>query len=97
MVWVGRMAVIVSMLLAVAIAPFLGIDKKGGFEYIQEYTGFVSPGILAMFLLGFFWKKTTSNAALFATVGGFALSILFKILPAWSICSFLRLPVSPKL
>ncbi|MBN8864904.1 MAG: sodium/sugar symporter [Sphingobacteriales bacterium] len=81
MVWVGRMAVIVSMLLAVAIAPFLGIDKKGGFEYIQEYTGFVSPGILAMFLLGFFWKKTTSNAALFATVGGFALSILFKILP----------------
>lgn len=81
MVWIGRMAVIVSMLLAVAIAPFLGIDKKGGFEYIQEYTGFVSPGILAMFLLGFFWKKTTSNAALFATVGGFALSILFKILP----------------
>lgn len=81
MVWIGRMAVIVSMLLAVAIAPFLGIDKKGGFEYIQEYTGFVSPGILAMFLLGFFWKKTTSNAALFATVGGFTLSILFKILP----------------
>ncbi|MBP7556991.1 MAG: sodium/sugar symporter [Chitinophagaceae bacterium] len=81
MVWIGRMAVVVSMLLAVAIAPFLGIDKKGGFEYIQEYTGFVSPGILAMFLLGFFWKKTTSNAALFATVGGFALSILFKILP----------------
>jgi len=81
MVWIGRMAVIVSMLLAVLIAPFLGIDKKGGFEYIQEYTGFVSPGILAMFLMGFFWKKTTSNAALFATVGGFALSILFKILP----------------
>ena len=53
MVWIGRMAVIVSMLLAVMIAPFLGIDKKGGFEYIQEYTGFVSPGILAMFLLGF--------------------------------------------
>ena len=35
-----------------------------------------------MFILGFFWKKTTSNAALFATIGGFALSILFKILPA---------------
>lgn len=80
---VGRIAVLVSMVLAVLIAPFLGIDKKGGFEYIQEYTGFVSPGILAMFLLGFFWKKTTSNAALFATIGGFLLSILFKIMPKW--------------
>lgn len=89
MVWIGRVAVIVSMLLAVIIAPFLGIDKKGGFEYIQEYTGFVSPGILAMFLLGFFWKKTTSNAALFATVGGFALSILFKILPRFVDLQFL--------
>lgn len=79
---IGRTAVIFSMLLAVVIAPFLGIDKKGGFEYIQEYTGFVSPGIFAMFILGFFWKKTTSNAALFATVGGFLLSILFKVLPA---------------
>lgn len=83
LVWTGRAVVIVAMLIAVLIAPFLGIDKKGGFEYIQEYTGFVSPGILAMFLLGFFWKKTTSNAALFATVGGFALSIIFKLLPQW--------------
>ncbi|RYY98355.1 MAG: sodium transporter [Chitinophagaceae bacterium] len=77
----GKLTVIVSMLIAVLIAPFLGIDKKGGFEFIQEYTGFVSPGIFAMFLLGFFWKKTTSNAALFATIGGFALSVLFKFLP----------------
>ena len=81
MVSVGRMTIIASMLIAVAIAPFLGIDKKGGFEFIQEYTGFVSPGIFAMFLLGFFWKKTTSNAALFATVGGFILSVIFKFLP----------------
>ncbi|MBX3240215.1 MAG: sodium/sugar symporter [Chitinophagaceae bacterium] len=83
LVYVGRIAVLVSMILAVLIAPFLGIDKKGGFEYIQEYTGFVSPGIFAMFLLGFFWKKTTSNAALFATIGGFLLSIIFKVLPKW--------------
>lgn len=83
MVWIGRAAVIAAMLLAVIIAPFLGIDKKGGFEFIQEYTGFVSPGIFAMFLLGFFWKKTTSNAALFATIGGFVLSVLFKALPQW--------------
>jgi SSS family solute:Na+ symporter len=81
MVSIGRIAVIVAMLIAVMIAPFLGIDKKGGFEFIQEYTGFVSPGIFAMFILGFFWKKTTSNAALFATIGGFIFSIIFKFLP----------------
>ncbi len=78
---VGRWVIVISMIMAVVIAPYLGIDKKGGFQYIQEYTGFVSPGILAMFLLGFFWKKATSNAALFATIGGFILSIIFKFMP----------------
>jgi SSS family solute:Na+ symporter len=77
------------MILAVIIAPQLGIDKKGGFQFIQEYTGFFSPGIFAMFILGFFWKKTTSNAALFATLGGFGLSVLFKFLPGWVDLSFL--------
>ncbi len=76
----GQIAVVVSMLIAVLIAPFLGIDK-GGLNYIQEYTGFVSPGIFAMFLMGFFWRKTTANAALFATVGGFLFSVLLKFLP----------------
>ncbi|RRN76696.1 sodium transporter, partial [Pseudoxanthomonas sp. SGD-10] len=85
----GKITVVVSMILAVIIAPYLGIDKKGGFQYIQEYTGFVSPGIFAMFLLGFFWKKTTSNAALFATIGGFLLSVFFKVLPNFADLSFL--------
>ena len=89
MVNVGRWVIIVAMLLAVIIAPHLGIDKKGGFQFIQEYTGFVSPGILAMFLLGFFWKKATSNAALFATVGGFIISVIFKKLPEWTNLEFL--------
>lgn len=88
-VWIGRVTIIIAMLLAVIIAPFLGIDKKGGFQYIQEYTGFVSPGIFAMFLLGFFWKKTTSNAALFATISGFVLSVFFKFLPQIVNLSFL--------
>ncbi|MFC3365402.1 sodium/sugar symporter [Pedobacter fastidiosus] len=77
----GKVAVVVAMILGVIIAPHLGIDKKGGFQYIQEYTGFVSPGIFAMFILGFFWKRATSNAALFATIGGFGLSLLLKFLP----------------
>lgn len=86
---IGRWTVVVAMLLAVIIAPFMGIDKKGGFQYIQEYTGFVSPGVFAMFIMGFFWKKTTSNAALFATLGGFALSVLFKVMPEYVDLSFL--------
>ncbi len=89
MVQVGKITVIVAMLLAVIIAPLMGIDKKGGFQYIQEYTGFVSPGIFAMFILGFFWKKTSSNAALFATVGGFAFSLFFKFIPSVIDLSFL--------
>jgi len=88
-VQVGRWVIVISMIMAVIIAPYLGIDKKGGFQYIQEYTGFVSPGILAMFLLGFFWKKATSNAALFATIGGFLLSIIFKFMPEYVDLQFL--------
>lgn len=83
MVWIGRVTVLVSMIAAFLIAPFMGIDKKGGFQYIQEYTGFVSPGILAMFVMGFFWQRTTSAAAMFATIGGFLLSVLLKFLPAF--------------
>jgi SSS family solute:Na+ symporter len=90
MVRVGKWAVFIAMMLAVVIAPHLGIDKKGGFEFIQEYTGFVSPGVFAMFILGFFWKKTSSNAAMFATIGGFILSVLFKFLPNWMNLEFLN-------
>ena len=85
---IGKMVVVSALLIAVLIAPHLGIDK-GGLNYIQEYTGFVSPGIFAMFLLGLFWKKTSSNAALFATIGGFLFSVLFKFLPQWVDLSFL--------
>ena len=89
MVQVGKITVLAAMLLAVVIAPFLGIDKKGGFEFIQEYTGFVSPGIFAMFIMGFFWKKTSSNAAMFATIGGFVLSVILKFLPNYMNLEFL--------
>ena len=88
MVNTGKITIVVVMFLAVIIAPFLGIEK-GGFKFIQEFTGFVSPGIFAMFILGFFWKRTTSSAALFATVGGFALSVILKYLPGWTDLSFL--------
>lgn len=89
LVKIGKIVVLIAMLLAVVIAPLMGIDKKGGFQYVQEYTGFVSPGIFAMFILGFFWKKTTSNAALFATIGGVIFSFILKFIPAAVDLSFL--------
>ena len=93
LVSVGKIAVVVSMILAILLSLALGEklmgEGKQGFQYIQEYTGFVSPGIFAMFILGFFWKKTTSNAALFAIIGGFAFSVLFKFLPGMMDLSFL--------
>ncbi|MFN8306271.1 MAG: sodium/sugar symporter [Ferruginibacter sp.] len=93
LVQVGKLAVLVSMLLAIVLSLALGEklmgEGKQGFQYIQEYTGFVSPGIFAMFILGFFWKKTSSNAALFAILGGFLLSVLFKFLPGMVDLSFL--------
>ena len=93
LVSVGKMAVVISMILAILLSLVLGEklmgEGKQGFQYIQEYTGFVSPGIFAMFILGFFWKKTTSNAALFAIIGGFLFSVLFKFLPGMMDLSFL--------
>ena len=70
-----------GILLTFGLGNALMGEGKQGFQYIQEYTGFVSPGIFAMFLLGFFWKKTTSDAALFATIGGFVFSVILKFLP----------------
>ena len=83
-VWIGKCTIVVAMGIAIALAPRLGIDKEGGFQFIQKYTGFVSPGIFAMFIMGFFWRRTTSNAALFATLGGFACSCFLEFLPRWA-------------
>lgn len=95
MVWLGRLSVIVSISLAVLLSLLVGEklmgEGKQGFQYIQEYTGFVSPGIFAMFILGFFWKRTTSNAALFATIGGFVFSLILKVLPRFVDLSFLEM------
>lgn len=92
LVWVGRVTIVVAMILAIIISPYMGIDK-GGFQFIQEMTGLVSPGLFAAFLLGFFWKKTNSAGAMFAIVGGFllAFSMHNNWLPGadWSTVPFL--------
>jgi SSS family solute:Na+ symporter len=80
MVNVGRWAVIVASVIAIIVAPALrSFDQV--YQFIQEYVGFISPGIFAIFLLGFFWKRTTSNAALVAALITIPLSIFFKFLP----------------
>lgn len=93
LVVLGKYSVVVAMILGVILSLVIGSalmgEGKQGFQYIQEYTGFVSPGIFAMFFLGFFWKKATSNAALFATIGGFIFSVFFKFLPYFANLKFL--------
>jgi SSS family solute:Na+ symporter len=75
LVIVGRIVIVVAMILAIVISPFMGIEKKGGFQFIQEMTGLLSPGIFAAFIMGFFWKRTNSAGAFFAIVGGFLLAL----------------------
>lgn len=77
---IGRYAVFASMLLAVLFTwnDILGIGGEGGFTFIQKYTGFISPGVFAMFILGMFWKRTTGAAAIVGVILGFVLSVLFN-------------------
>lgn len=79
MVKVGRITSTLAMLIAILIAPLLS-NLDQAFQYIQEFTGFVSPGALAIFLAGFFYKKATSNGALLAALGSFVFSISLKFI-----------------
>lgn len=80
LVFVGRAAVFVGMILAVLFTwdDLLGIGSAGGFTFIQKYTGFISPGVFAMFILGMFWKRTTGSAAVAGVLAGFLLSVFFN-------------------
>lgn len=80
MVWVGRMVALGAILLAVCFewGDLLGIGRQGGFTFIQKYTGFISPGVFAMFLLGMFWKRTTGTAAIVGLLTGFGLAVFFN-------------------
>lgn len=80
LVWTGRVAILVSMLVALIFTwkDTLGIGGEGGFTFIQKYTGFISPGVFAMFMLGMFWKRTTGTAALVGVILGFTLAVFFN-------------------
>ncbi len=79
----GKWAVIVSMLIAAVVTPALrSLDQA--YQFIQEYVGFISPGVLAIFLLGFFWKRTTAAAALAGALLTIPISTILKFLPVWT-------------
>jgi len=80
MVWTGRVVVLSAMVVAIMFTwkDLLGIGSAGGFTYIQKYTGFISPGVFAMFLLGMFWKRTTGAAAVAGLLTGFILCVFFN-------------------
>jgi SSS family solute:Na+ symporter len=77
LVRVGRIAAVVSILIAMAMArPLLG-NLDQAFQYIQEFSGFVTPGITVIFLLGLFWKGATEAGALVGAIASVVLSFIF--------------------
>lgn len=80
LVSIGRITAAIALVVAVLLAPLLGgIDQM--FQYIQEYTGLVSPGILAVFIMGLFWKKATNKGAIWGVLLSIPIALIFKILP----------------
>ncbi|MFP4089665.1 MAG: sodium/sugar symporter [Cyclobacteriaceae bacterium] len=73
----GRLVVVIAFIIACLVAPALSVLGQA-FQFIQEYTGFVSPGVFAIFVFGVFWRKTTSNAALAAAILTIPLSTILK-------------------
>ena len=80
MVKVGRLTGLVALIIAMLIAPQLG-SLGQVFQFIQEYTGVVSPGILAVFLMGLFYKKATNNAAIWGVILSIPIAMYFKVAP----------------
>ena len=93
MVSVGRITAVVALVIAIIIAPQLG-SLGQVFIFIQEYTGVVSPGILAVFLMGLFYKKATNNGAIWGAILSIPIAMYFKVAPkGWSDASiFVELP-----
>ena len=80
LVTVGRITAVVALVIAIFIAPMLSTLGQA-FQYIQEYTGVVSPGILAVFLCGLFYKKANSTGAVVGVLSSIVIALLLKFLP----------------
>ncbi|MBL4854315.1 MAG: sodium/sugar symporter [Robiginitomaculum sp.] len=79
LVTIGRTVAVLAIIIAMIVAkPLLGQFDQA-FQYIQEFTGFFTPGIVVIFMLGLFWKRATAGGALAAAIGSAIFSFLFKI------------------
>lgn len=88
LILIGRITTAVSLLIAVIIAPFIR-EFGGGFQFIQVFTGFFSPGIFAIFIFGLFWKRANTRGALTVALLTLPLSLLFYFLPGLKDVPFL--------
>jgi solute:Na+ symporter, SSS family len=79
LVKIGRIVSFGALLIAVLVAPKLN-SLDSAFQYIQEYTGYIYPGVVAVFAMGMFWKQITANAALWTAIVTIPLGILIKLL-----------------
>jgi SSS family solute:Na+ symporter len=79
----GRWTVIIAMAIAALVAPALKTLDQA-YQFIQEYVGFIAPGVLVIFLMGFLWRRATSGAALTAALLTIPLSTVLKFLPVWT-------------
>jgi SSS family solute:Na+ symporter len=78
LVLTGRITAIVVLAIAVLIAPLLrNLDQA--FQFIQDFTGYITPGLVAIFLAGLFWKRATTNAALVVAILTIPMSLLFDL------------------
>ena len=79
-VTIGRITIVAALIFSILLTwkDLLGISGVGGFTYIQKYTGYISPGIFALFILGMFWKRTTGAAAIAGILASFGFSVLFN-------------------
>jgi SSS family solute:Na+ symporter len=79
LVTVGKISAAAALIVGALLAPMLN-SLGQVFQYIQEYTGLISPGVVAIFIFGMFWKRTTANAALAVVIAAIPLSLGFKAL-----------------
>ena len=87
---IGRLSAFIALIIATIMAPLLGgIDQA--FQFIQEYTGIVSPGILSVFVLGLFWKKTSNKGAIYGALASIPIALFFKVGPkGWLAGSYIE-------
>jgi SSS family solute:Na+ symporter len=79
LVVIGRVTAVIALVIGITMAkPLLGHFQQG-FQYIQEFTGFFTPGICVIFLLGMFWARTTATGAMVAAIGSFVLSLALRL------------------